>query len=479
MRAGWLFAVVLLLECSPPPESCDGSSCHGCCDALGICQPGFDDHICGINGSACNVCPPDLNCVAGTCVRFDSNGGGHNGFGGGNAQGGGSGGGSAWGGGVGGGGSRHIDDAGYPAPHPDFPHELFLGGPIISTPRFVSVTFSNDDPALVQSLDDFVATLGQTDYWRQTTSEYGVDAGVAAPPLHSPDVAPSTLYDGDIEAWLNAQLNARNPALGPPDPSTVYVMWYPASTSVIVSGTASCFGFLAYHYAFAYDGGTDGGPVLAYAVVPRCSGALPDAGDLDVATSSAAHEMIESVTDPNPFVPAWGAADEGHVVFNMMLYGETADLCEFDTDSYYTPIGYPYLVQRSWSNLGAARGYPCVPVATPFFNAMPLLDDPVAYDWAGTHGTTQGIHVAMGQTKALEIELFSSAPTDPITITAYGYPDPSTLGFTIPQSSGVNGDVLQVQVQHLADDPTYGGAPFMITSTLGDRTHYYFGFVGD
>jgi hypothetical protein len=412
-------------------------------------------------------------------VHFDSNGGGHSGTGGGSAQGGGTGGGWSPGdGGLGGGGSRHID-AGYPAPHPDFAHEMFLGGSIIPSPRFISVTFANDDPAFVSSLDDFVATVTQTDYWRQTTAEYGVDGGFAGPPLHSTESGPVSINDNAIQDWLSAQLNAQTPGLGPADPNTVYVMWYPASTNVVVNGSVSCFGFLAYHYAVAYDGGTDGGPMLSYAVIPRCSGALADAGDLDIATSSAAHEMIESATDPNPIDPAWGAADEDHVVLNMMLYGETADLCEFDTDSYYTPAGYPYMVQRSWSNAAAAQSYPCVPAATPYFSALPLLNDEVGYTWDETTGLTQGIHIPVGQTKTLEIELFTSAPTTPITVTAYGYPDPSSLNFTFPQSSGVNGDVLEVQVQHLSDDPSYGGAPFMITSTLDGRTHYTFGFVGD
>jgi hypothetical protein len=137
------------------------------------------------------------------------------------------------------------------------------------------------------------------------------------------------------------------------------------------------------------------------------------------------------------------------------------------------------MVQRSWSNLGAQQGYPCVPVATPYFNVMPLFTDQVSYAWNGASGLTEGIHIALGQTKTLELVIFTSETTEPVTVSAYGYPDPSTLNFVFPQTSGVNGDVLEVQVQHLSNDALFGGAPFMLTSVLGNRTHYYFGFVGD
>src|SRR5438132_411176 len=48
-----------------------------------------------------------------------------------------------------GGGNGHIGDGGYPAPHDDFPEALNFGGPVLVTPKVVSISFSNDDATLI------------------------------------------------------------------------------------------------------------------------------------------------------------------------------------------------------------------------------------------------------------------------------------------------------------------------------------------
>lgn len=93
--------------CSPPAKKCNPTSCQGCCDSTGACQPGSAPTACGQVGNACQVCLPNQSCSGGLCTAGSTGGGG---TGGGTAGGGGGttggGGGMAGGGGgtTGGGG---------------------------------------------------------------------------------------------------------------------------------------------------------------------------------------------------------------------------------------------------------------------------------------------------------------------------------------------------------------------------------------
>jgi hypothetical protein len=290
--------------------------------------------------------------------------------------------------------------------------------------------------------------------------------------MHVNESPTGNLSDSDIRGWLAGHLGGLNPVLGPPDPSTIYTLWYPDG----VVADLGCDQELAYHYSFDMDAGFP----ITYAVVPRCHGYPADAGDLDVATASASHEWIEASTDPEPTdAPAWASTDEAHVVWDMGLFGELADMCTFDSDSYYKPAGYPYLLQRSWSNAGAMMGTPCVPVAPLYYQVLPVQKDQVAYGWYYGSGTTTGISIPLGTTKTVDLAIFSTGATGPISVDVQALSDPTTLTIVVPQPSGVNGDVLHVQVTHNSDDLSYSGAPFVIVSTLGDVQHYSYGFIGD
>ncbi|HEY8089410.1 MAG TPA: hypothetical protein VIF09_16230, partial [Polyangiaceae bacterium] len=73
-------------------------------------------------------------------------------------------------------------DAGGDAPEPAVdaapptppPAVQYLGGPILSSPRVVTVTFQNDDPALVGRFQQFDDTATSTAWWSAVSSEYCV-----------------------------------------------------------------------------------------------------------------------------------------------------------------------------------------------------------------------------------------------------------------------------------------------------------------
>jgi hypothetical protein len=43
-------------KCVPNPPTCTPQNCPGCCDATGVCQPGFLNNQCGQNGASCANC---------------------------------------------------------------------------------------------------------------------------------------------------------------------------------------------------------------------------------------------------------------------------------------------------------------------------------------------------------------------------------------------------------------------------------------
>lgn len=71
---GWVLA--LAGSCGPTePSACGPQNCPGCCDAQGVCQPGFLPDACGISGAACTACASSQSCNAGTCASGSGGGG--------------------------------------------------------------------------------------------------------------------------------------------------------------------------------------------------------------------------------------------------------------------------------------------------------------------------------------------------------------------------------------------------------------------
>jgi len=64
-------AVGLALSACPTPP-CDASSCAGCCDSNGDCNPGSLRSACGLNGAACQACAKTELCTAHQCQTPDA-----------------------------------------------------------------------------------------------------------------------------------------------------------------------------------------------------------------------------------------------------------------------------------------------------------------------------------------------------------------------------------------------------------------------
>jgi hypothetical protein len=373
----------------------------------------------------------------------------------------------------------------YPAPHPPMPQEVNSGGPVMTAPKFVVITFAGD--TLAASIDDFADKVAaSTTYWSGTTAEYGV--GPVASVLHvSLNETPATsLADVDVQNWLTQKLSAVDAGvleggapLPQPDGETVYMIYYPASVAVTQGGETSCDGFYGYHNDYALTGST----YVTYSVVARCA---PFQGTtaIDSIASIASHEMIEAATDPLPQDnPAWLNPDTDHTAWAIPAGGELGDMCAGYGNVFYKPADVPYLVQRSWSNKAAAAGHdPCQPDgASPYFNAAAVLNDTVTVNDPvfGTY-TTKGVKIPVGGTGTVTLDLYSDAPAPAWNVQAF---DLASLFGGSPKlevtmgapATGVNGDQLTLTIKVLQA----GDDVFWIQSGNGSSPPVWLGVVGN
>ena len=127
-------------------------------------------------------------------------------------------------------------------------------------------------------------------------------------------------------------------------------------------------------------------------------------------TMALSHEMVELVTDPQPFT-GYGLADE-HKAWMYYSGREAGDLCEFLVDALVQPedLGRAY-VQRMWSNKAAALGHePCVPAAgVVAFGAFADARD-VVHGWNAIKVPKAG--------RTIQVRLYADGPMASFKVTA-------------------------------------------------------------
>ena len=387
----------------------------------------------------------------------------------------------------------------YPAPHPPLPTLTnAAGGPVLGAPKIKYVFYANDP--LEAQLQTFAQAMAGSSYWTTTTSEYGVGAISYDGTVDLTDTPPKTIGQSDIQSWVASELASG--AFGTPDPQTIYTILYPQTTTITqpnpvspALGTVnSCTAFLGYHDDTQATVGDAGQESFAYAVIPRC-------GPIDSVTQTLSHEWIEAATDPlltstGTFTLSGGpnaafyAPDGDHLVWALLGGGEAGDLCETEGDyANFTPSDLKRSVQRTWSNASAAASHdPCVPVSNvPFFDSAPVLDQTVTFT-SGFTGTitSKGIVIPNGQSKTIEVDLFSDGDTGgPWTVAAYdvlstyygSYGLPQSLDFAWDRTSGQNGEKLHLTITVTKASVLGGAHAFMIVSKLLGHTTVWPGLV--
>ena len=373
------------------------------------------------------------------------------------------------------------DDAGA-AVHPPLMHAA--GGPVLANPIFVPVTFDGDP--LRGPIDDFVASVGCTSYWRSVVPDYGVGDAYVAAPVHLSTTPPPAIDDTGFGAYIE-QLLSLKVLPAPIDGRTLYVFVFPEATQLGLQGQPGCQSFLGYHD----EAQLSDGHVVSYAALPRCSpiGQLDDAETLTAVTS---HELMEAVTDPRPFSnPAYFYPEEDGIAWALGSGGEVGDLCAFDYGAYdyqsafFEPNDYPFWVQRQWSQKSAFFGHdPCQPSSqTVFFGAAPATTDSIDYDLGWAKGTTTGVKLAVGQQKTIAVKLVADAPdTDTIDVQAFDgsvFGDNASLDLQLTPTQGKVGDTLQLTIKRTSSSAWYPLEAFALVATANGVSRTWWGVVGD
>ncbi len=355
-----------------------------------------------------------------------------------------------------------------------FPQVVYQGGPLLTAPKVVTVTFSGD--ALAGQLESFGQSVTTSAWW--DTVRHGYCAGSTGPcvgdgPSGSfvelPTAPAPTYSDSDrggastLQSWLaNAITTGVLP--GPdanPVSNTLYVIYFPETTTVTLDDMTSCVngGFDGYHGSMAM-----GSQQIVYAVVVECPPlppsfpGAPQPTVLQSATVAASHEIVEASTDPSVAQLAYYLDTTDPTNWGWMDIaggGEVADLCvdPFALGQDETSSG-AFTVQRIWSNANAASLLdPCnpIPEGEVYFNAAPR----------------QSVFVLdVGASATFEVSAFSDGTMSDWTLSAADWSDSVTtsyLSFSIAGGAETDagaeiqvndGSTVQVTATLLADPGT-------------------------
>jgi len=221
------------------------------------------------------------------------------------------------------------------------PQLVYMGGPLIEDVHVVTVYWGNawNDPLanqLLRKLESFFSFIVTSSLIDQL-SEYNVNGYIIGHGVHAvndshtitdSDPGP-TVTDTDIQIMLQSEIQSGNLPLF--DQNTLYFVFTPPNTTVVMGGGASCWSFCGYHDNI-------GGHIF-YAVTPfpNCDGCFGGLDDpFDAFTVISSHELCEAITDP---IPGYGWYDNN--------YGEIGDICE--AEGNVKRVG-DFLVQLEWSN---------------------------------------------------------------------------------------------------------------------------------
>jgi hypothetical protein len=389
-------------------------------------------------------------------------------------------------------------DVGYPAPHSAMPQVVNLaGGPTLKSPKVYLIFYPGY--TYETQLKTMAQAMAASTYWSAATQEYGVGPLQYAGSIElTGETPPSSIQDSDIQTYLAGKLQSG--AFGTPDTETIYTIVYPSTTSITLQGggpqgnAKSCSSFGGYHQDFLTsltDGGTQ--QDFAYAVIPTCP-SVHGMTEQDGVTGATSHEWAEAVTDPYPATnnsanSAFAQVDQNHFAWEVIGGGgEVGDMCVGEQGAFFKPTDVGFMVQRIWSNAAAKAGHePCVPnpAGGPYFQSAPVLTENVSFTSQIIGGAinSQGVTIPVGQSKTIEVDLFSDVPTDgPWTVSASDGVSAlaglaPSMSFSWDKTQGQNGDKLQLTVKVTAASPLGGAHVFVITSTLKSAVTKWAGLV--
>jgi hypothetical protein len=343
----------------------------------------------------------------------------------------------------------------YPAFQVDVGQIVRNGGPVLTQPVIVTITWAADPGE--SDYQRFGDMIGFSNYWHTLNSEYGIGTATSGPANHVSikTAPPPSISDAQLDTLVSTSAGALWPS---PTANTIYAIYLPPGTTLTSGGQDICrFGVLGYHEETQDRG-------LVYAIMPHCR--RLSVADME---DTASHELDEASTDPHPNTHAgFVGFDADHLAYEFSLdfMDEVGDVCaSMDPTADQDTVDFPtFTVQRQWSNKSATAGsHWCVPsIDEPFFNTTFLpntgLDDIHLSAGSTVAIVSKGFKIALNETRTFPIGFFSDRATEgPFSITPdmmglvlsdqNGNPvDNGTANVTIDKTSGVNGEIAWVTV---------------------------------
>ena len=320
-----------------------------------------------------------------------------------------------------------VYDGGFAAPNLPAPLLPNNGGAVIAKPKVVTLSFAGyqDGGFPISTYADWI--VGST--WLKTVgADYGVGLGTHIKDFVFPSRAPAQVTDSQIQGVLAAWV--ADGGIPAPDSDTIYLIYYPASTTITMSGSVGCQGFGGYHEQFELPNHVP----VTYGVVATCAQqtGLTTAQGVDVTTS---HELVEAATDPDPegFFGNPGYRFNDLTLAWSYTFSEAADLCVGSIGTY----DQGFIAQRIWSNSAVRAGStsPCVPVPNGeiYINASAL-----------PNGTQFVPTSTSAQTVTYQITPWSLTPTTDWFLIASAMAGSFTPGISLTGGTAIASDVVQV-----------------------------------
>ncbi len=359
-----------------------------------------------------------------------------------------------------------------------FPQAVYGGGPVLSAPNVVTVTFPGN--GFASDLASFGAKIASSSYWTSITSDLtcgGASPCIGPGPAGSAAVSPVAIGSSyadfagpggpgnTLQPFLEAVIAAL-PSSQQPQANSLYVFYVPPSTTLSLDGEQGCTSFGGYHNTMMV-----GGNQVVYAIVLDC-GPRETLSEEQAVTFAASHEILEAASDP---IISTTSAMSGYALdpnlqssypWLTLSLSELGDLCvDFLSLGEDIATENGFSVQRMWSVANAATGTmdPCVPSnGEVYFNGFP---------------TVSAVIVDVGKSTTFEVDALAlgNEPTWTLAVedaTTFGKPD-QYLAFSIAGGNNVSGvgvvaansgDHFQVTVEMLKDP---GSAPGSLGWGLG------------
>jgi hypothetical protein len=334
-------------------------------------------------------------------------------------------------------------DAYAAAAHTPLPQVPTMGGPVLASPRLVTITFAGYPyTSTVEAFGDWV--VGSS--WLSTVgSEYGVGAGAHVAKVRLPNAAPAAMSTADIQNLIASGIS--DGTLPPIDDGVLYALYFPPTTTFLDGSLRSCIDFSGFHSESVVAGKR-----FVYAAIGACAGFVAGLTLGENVERTASHELIEAFTDPfTHSAIAFQLRDPA----NPWSYpeAELGDVCRL---GWIVRDG-DFVAQRIWSNHAAiADQSPCIPaVSAPYFNAS---IQPASVQI-----------VAPGQTVTFTVTGWATAPVPDWRIHV-----PSTMGGAVEATASLdsasmrNGGTATLTLTVPADAPAASYGYLRLSSAIDD-----------